>query len=143
MSKIKYPIEVSEIKVNPLYRNRNKPDGLFYEKCGAFVSVRPCEEKYKGKTFLGIMLGDLPYDIMISHDPKTKKLEISSFSNPAIFLPEFNEIVWGIESWWGVIEKEEDLHEITDKDIQNVWYVKALKAMQEKKKGNESKIEKL
>ena len=58
MSKIECPIEVSEIKVNPLYRNQNKPDGLFGEKCGAFVSVCPCEEKYGGKTFLGIMLGD-------------------------------------------------------------------------------------
>ena len=133
MSKIECPIEVSEIKVNPLYRNPNKPDGPFGGKCGAFVSVRPCEEKYKGKTFLGIMLGDLPYEVIISHDKKTKKLEISPFSNPAIFLPEFNEIVWGIKSWWETIEKEEDLHEITDKDIQNVWYVKALKAMQEKK----------
>jgi len=73
------------------------------------------------------------YDIVIFHDRETKKLEISPFSNPAIFLPEFNEIVWGIESWWGVIEKEDDLRQITDKDIQNIWYVKALKAVQEKK----------
>lgn len=129
---IKYPIEVSSIKVDPLYRNRNKPDGTF-EKCGAFVSVRPCDEKYEGKTFLGILLGDLPFDLIISHDPESKKIEISAFRNPAIFIPEFNEIVWGIESWWGVIEKEEDLHEITDKDIQNVWYVKVLKELQEKK----------
>ena len=133
MNKIKYPIKVSGIKIKPLYKNRNKPDGLFGGKCGAFVSVRPCDEKYKGKTFLGIMLGDFPYNIQEWYNPKSKKIEISAFRNPAILIPEFNEIVWGIESWWEVIEKEEDMHQITDADIENVWYIKALKARQEKK----------
>lgn len=133
MGKIQYPIEVSDIKTIPLYRNSNKPDGLFGAKCGALISVRPCGEEYGNKTYLGIMLGDLPLDIFITHNPKTKELEVGGFSNPAIFVPELRQIIWGCGSWWSEIENEEQLRQITDDDIQNVWYVKMLKAMQEEK----------
>lgn len=50
-------------------------------------------------------------------------------TNPAIWVPDQNRIVWGMGSWWGIIEKEEDLKKITNQDIENVWYVKALKAL--------------
>jgi hypothetical protein len=105
----------------------------FGEVCGTLVSVRPCGEEYGNKTYLGIMLGDLPLDVQVMHNSKTGELEILNYNNPAIFVPDLKQIIWGCGSWWGVIENEEQLRQISDDDIQNVWYVKALKAMQKTK----------
>ena len=44
--------------------------------------------------------------------------------NPAIFVPELGKIIFGMESWWGRIKSEEELKDITDGDIENVWHVK-------------------
>ena len=44
-----------------------------------------------------------------------------------IFVPELNEVVWGCGSFWQKIRSKEQLKNITDGDINNVWYVKALK----------------
>jgi hypothetical protein len=50
--------------------------------------------------------------------------------NPAIFVPELNDIVYGAASWWGEIEDEDELNDlITDDTIESVWYVKLLKKM--------------
>ena len=46
--------------------------------------------------------------------------------NPMIWIPERGEIVYGCGSWWGSIESMDQLSEITDATISNVWYVKAL-----------------
>ena len=55
---------------------------------------------------------------------------MTDYTNPAIFIPSLNKIVWGYGSWWGEIASAEKLHQITDSDIQNVWYVRALKQLQ-------------
>jgi hypothetical protein len=49
--------------------------------------------------------------------------------NPAIYVPALKRLVFGAGSWWGEIKTEDDLKEITDKDINDVWYVQALKAL--------------
>ena len=54
---------------------------------------------------------------------------MSHILNPVIFIPDLMRVVLGIESWWVVIKKPKDLKKITDADIQNVWYAKALKSM--------------
>lgn len=138
MNNIKFPIEVSEIKTQSLYGNKNKPNSWCC-KCGQLVQVRPCDEKYKSKTFLGILLGDLPLEIFITYNKESKELHISGYDNPAIFVPELREIIWGCESWWGEIKNEEELRQISDDDIQNVWYVKMLKTMakENKEKGSD------
>jgi len=120
---IEYPIEVSKI-------NR-KTELYCLEKSniGKFVKIAPCAEEHGGKTYLGLFLGDLPLDISVSHNPGTKELNLSYRANPAIFVFELNKIVFGAESWWGVIETEDELKEITQDDIDKVWYVKALKAI--------------
>lgn len=120
---IEYPIEVSKIN------NNCKKSTYKDDETGHFVKIRPCDEKYKGKTFLGLYLGELPISTCVSHNPDTKELNISFNRNPAIFVFELNTIIYGCESWWSVIEKEEDLREITDLDISNVWYVKALNSI--------------
>lgn len=120
---IEYPIEVSKI---------NQETEIYcLEKTyiGKFVKITPCDEEHRGKTYLGLFLGDLPLGIAVSHNPNTKELNLSYRTNPAIFVFELNKIVFGAESWWGIIETENELKEITQDDIDNVWYVKALKAI--------------
>lgn len=120
---IEYPIEVSKI-------NRNTELYSLQENyIGKFVKIAPCTKEHRGKTYLGLFLGDLPLDISVSYNPATKELNLGYLTNPAIFVFEINKIVFGTESWWGIIETEDELKEITQADIDNVWYVKALKAM--------------
>ncbi|MCC0671795.1 MULTISPECIES: hypothetical protein [unclassified Clostridioides] len=121
---IEYPIQVS--KINDKYINKGS-----YRKSeiGKFVKVRPCKKEYENKTYLGLYLGELSNSLLISYAPKTKELDISSGTNPAMFVFELNEIIYGNESFWGVIEREEDLKEISNSDIENLWYVKALKSI--------------
>jgi hypothetical protein len=103
-------------------------------KPGQFVSVRPCADEYEGKTFLGILIGELATAVMLNIVDKSKgwsdaELEMQYINfNPMIFIPE-RHVVFGFGSWWRPIESESDLNEITDADIQDIWYVKALKAM--------------
>jgi hypothetical protein len=132
MNHIKLPIEVASLKNEPLYRDCNNPSS-WDAKCGSLVQVRPCGDKYKDKTYLGILLGNFPLENIIIYNRESKELKIEAFNNPAIFVPELKEIIWGCGSWWGEIDSEEELRQITDADIQDVWYVKLLKAWQEEK----------
>ena len=117
---IEYPIQVSKINSD------TDTKGLRDKKIGKFAKIRPCGEEHKGKTYLGIYLGDLPIGHSISYKHDSKELNVSYSTNPAIFVFDLNKIIYGCESWWGLIEKEKDLKSITNSDIDNVWYVKAL-----------------
>jgi len=132
MGEIKYPIEVSGIEAPAIYRDHHRPWTLG-AKCGDLVQVRSCCKEDGTKTYLGILLGDLPLDISFTHNRETKKLEIYAFKNPAIYVPELRKILWGVESWWEDIDSEDQLRQISDDDIQNVWYVKLWKEMQARK----------
>lgn len=120
---IEYPIEVSKINAN---EDKNE---YIDSRTGRFAKIRPCGEEYEGKTYLGLYLGEIPVGHRVSHNPDTKELNVSFNNNPAIFVFDLNKIVYGMESWWGIIESVEDLKEITNDDIENVWYVKALKEL--------------
>jgi hypothetical protein len=120
---ITYPIEVSAIKL--LGRSRSE------EKVGSWVSVRPCAAEHGNKTYLGVYLGDLLSHGIESYNLNTKEVEILLNTNPAIYVPDLKKVVWGMESWWGIIQSPEGLKKITDADIQNVWYVRALKELSE------------
>lgn len=100
---IEYPLEVSKIDID------NDMSGFRDDYRGSFVKIRPCGEKYNKKTYLGIYLGDLPKGHRISHNPDTKVLSVSFDTNPAIFVFELNEIIFGCQSWWGFIKNEEEL----------------------------------
>lgn len=121
---IEYPLTIQGIQ------NNFTKDGMrsLYE-CGGLVKISPCGEEYGNKTYLGILLGDLPIGASISFHHDDQKLHIIPFTNPAIFVPELKKIIYGCESWWGEIESPEDFKEITSEDINNVWYVQLLKAM--------------
>ena len=49
--------------------------------------------------------------------------------NPLIFIPSTGQVVLGAESWWGEIENPEKLREITNEDIDGLWYVQAMKSL--------------
>ena len=116
---IEYPIEVNNMIVRSVD---------YYDKdCGQLVKVRPCDEQYENKTFIGILLGDLPYMNSVMFKDENKELTIYSVSNPAIFVPELKKIIFGMESWWSRVNSIDDIKDITDEDIENTWYVKLLR----------------
>jgi hypothetical protein len=116
--------------------------GIAREKVGAFspftshkpftlVAIRPCDKELNGKTFLGIYVGDIAHDVSAYRCNESGVLTVGfGMHNPAIWVPELERIVWGCESWWGKIESEEQLRQITDEDIGNIWYVKMLSGAQ-------------
>jgi hypothetical protein len=98
---------------------------------GRFVAVRPCDEHLKNKTFLGIYVGDIALQAGVSFHPETGILEVQHIlHNPAIWVPELKRIIFGCGSWWEVLKAPEDLKQITDADIDGIWYVQALKSLQ-------------
>ncbi|KLU62328.1 hypothetical protein CEB3_c13720 [Peptococcaceae bacterium CEB3] len=128
---IEYPLTIEGID------NHFNNKGLTsLHKCGKLVRVSPCGEEYEGKTYLGILLGDLPIGAHISFNRESKKLGVYPHTNPGIFVPELEKIIYGCESWWDKIEQPEDLKEITSEEIKNIWYVQLLKSMMEDKEGN-------
>lgn len=120
---IEYPLEISGIDFP---KDKGIRTETYNGKCGQLVKVRPCNEKYGGRTYLGIFLGDADIGFHVSHNTQSKELSIIRHYNPAIFVPELKEIIYGAGSWWGKINSEEELKEITDEDINDVWYVKML-----------------
>jgi len=117
----KFPMEISKIHHHGMGKYMPFPD------VGSLVRIRPVDSD---KTHLGLYLGDLAREIMIARGSKSKALMLTERTNPAIWVFDLKKIVWGDSSWWSVISDEKELDKlITDLDIQNVWYVKALKAM--------------
>lgn len=130
---MKFPIMVNNISMKG--GNPFEEKSLSGDVCGTLVSVRPCDEKFNNKTFLGIYLGELPLSVLISLDEKTAELSVErSMYNPMIFIPSEKTIIMGYESFWHKIENEDELREITNDDINNVWYIKAIR---EKSESNE------
>jgi len=100
-----------------------------FHKAGVWVSIRLVDDEYKGKTFLGVLIGEIARPLL-RYSKETKILSVSSGAgNPAIWVPDLNRVVMGYESWWREVKSPEDLKVITDTDIDNIWYVKALKDM--------------
>ena len=101
-------------------------------KPGSFVSVRVAGED---KTRLGIYLGEMRINVGAFRSETPDAIELKPVqANPCIFVFETGQLVYGIESWWGEIKSEEQLRQISNEDIDHVWYVKALRALQDKAK---------
>lgn len=120
---IEYPLTI-----NGIDNKKIDTSGLGHE-CGCLCEVKPCGKEYEGKSYIGIYLGDLPIAIHTFFDKRTGILENRTMNNPAIFVPELKKIIYGCESWWREIESLEDFKGISEKDIENTWYVKLLKQM--------------
>ena len=122
---IEYPISVNKIETEDFAPDKN---GLYKSYIGKPVVIRVCDKTDDKKTYLGVFVGEVPSYASVSYD-KEQVLHIRPAYNPAIFVPELNRIVLGCESWWKIIDNKNDLSEISDEDINNVWYMKALKSM--------------
>lgn len=121
---IEFPMVVESIE----YKHLEIEKPLGHNK-GDFVAVRPCDKKYGGKTYFGILLGDMPASLGTSYNPETHVLEVKAMTNPAMYVPELKEVIFGNASWWHTIDSKEQLKEITTEDINNTWYVKLMKEM--------------
>lgn len=138
LAQISLHVKASDIKDLAHPENKAIRKG-FSCKQGALVKIRPCGDEYKDKTFVGFYIGDVALGSSITlTDEKKIQLNFEAY-NPAIFVPKLGKIIYGCASWWGKIESEKDLKDITDSDIENVWYVKALKEMLEKDKNKKDK----
>lgn len=122
---IEYPLTIQGIE------NRKIESRGTYE-IGSLCEISPCGKEYEGKNFIGIYLGDLPIGIVTSYDKKSGILNNYAMTNPAIFVPELKKIIYGMQSWWRIIEKPEDFRGISKEDIENTWYVKMLKNIGDK-----------
>lgn len=125
---INIPEGVKQIDVSAIMVPRVKQPVFSRSAQGSYVAVRKASEDV---TRLGILLGDMPIGVV----PVVKNGELLSvertYGNPCIFVFETNELVYGFESWWSAIKTPDDLKQITNQDIDNVWYVRALKALAE------------
>lgn len=119
---IQYPILVTNIDY------KENKESLY--PCGQPVLVRPCSDNTEHKSYFGILLGDMPYITTCRYERTNGTLTIQPITNPAIFVPKLNKIVYGYESWWQRITTPEDTEKaISDDQIDNVWYVRLLKEM--------------
>jgi hypothetical protein len=134
--RIQYPLEISGIDFDVKIGVASKPlfGSMDGRSPGSFVAIRSCKKEHGEKTRLGLLIGYVPIHAAAQFDKETKRLKFSvSGDNPAIFVFDLNEVVLGCESWWGPIKDEKHLRQITTNDIENVWYVKALKQLGEEK----------
>lgn len=132
IGKLLFDLKASEIKDISHPENKAYEPDYWGGKCGSLVKIRPCGEEYKDKTYVGFLLGSIALSSVVNISNDKIKCNFGAH-NPAIFVPEIKKVIFGCESWWGKIESEEELKNITDKDIDNVWYVKALKNLQPEK----------
>lgn len=96
-----------------------------FHKSGSLVRVKIAGNE---DTHLGFLLGEFALAYSLSVDKKADSLVIKpSMHNPAMYVPKLGKIVYGMESWWSVINSEEDLEDITDSEIDNIWYIKLLR----------------
>lgn len=105
---------------------------------GKLVRVRLCDDD---KTYLGVYLGELARAPMAYTRSDSQNLIVSLYQNPALFVPALSRIVWGDESWWSIIDSEDDLRNISNDDIASQWYVRLAKDLFSKSKTNNGEEE--
>lgn len=134
----KFPITVTGVKfaiAEPITHEAKL--GGSRNEVGQMVAIRPCDEEFQNKTFLGILIGYVPIhrDLCFVRPEGKEEGELifKVFGdNPVIFVPDLKRCFMGCASWWGAIKDETQLKQITNEDIQNVWYVRALKELAER-----------
>lgn len=127
IARIEKLLKASDMKEIAFPKNKPLIDPMF-GKVGSLVKIRPCGKEHQNKTYLGFLIGEVALGGSINVTEDKIQLNFSNH-NPAIFVPELKKLIYGNESWWSVIKSEEELKEITDYDIENVWYLKLLKTM--------------
>ena len=93
---------------------------------GDLVKIRPCDPAHGDKTYLGVYLGTFAIGAALA--TKKGERQIVCKTNPAILVPALKKVIFGAESWWGRITDVSELQDITNEEIDSLWYVQALKA---------------
>lgn len=119
---IEYPVTINGIE------NKEIDTTGLGHTVGCLCEIRPCDEQYQNKSYLGIYLGELPISIISSLNDNGI-LTNSALTNPAVFVPALKKIIYGCESWWREIKDINDFKNISDEDIENQWYVQLLKQL--------------
>lgn len=130
VQELKDPILVSSMATRDV--PQWKPNLIFGGRCGDMVAVRPIREEYGGRTYLGVLMGEIAQSTSVRITKAGQVQFDASMHNPAIFVPELSTVIFGNASWWGAIRDADHLREITDEDIDGVWYVRALKEIIER-----------
>lgn len=99
---IEYPIEVTSIELAEGF-------DLYKKSIGRIVRIKPCFEETEEKEYLGIFLGELFSCNAVSYKRQEKHLTVTPVLNPAIYVPELKQIVYGYESWWSFIENKDEI----------------------------------
>lgn len=117
---IEYPLTIDGIEITQPRAHRIE---------FAPVRVRLCNDN---KTYFGILLGEFPWITSASLKKDDSKLRVFTHNNPCILIPDKRSIVFGAECWWQRIVPGEDISDIVDEDIENVWYVRLIKEIQKR-----------
>lgn len=127
--------EMAMVKaLNKLWKINNVKEVEFDEEFALYnrykniqlVEVNPCAAVYENKSFIGLYLGDFPQSVSGTYE-EDKFIIKPSRTNPLIYIPDTNTVVFGSNSFWRKIEKVEDFKGISNEDIESTWYVKLLK----------------
>lgn len=128
LNPIEYPIEVNGIH----FEEEDTLRPSFGRKGTKWVAVRSCNKKHGNKTYLGILLGDMALSVRVTLSPEGILQVEQAMYNPAMYVPELHEVIFGCGSWWTPIDTPESLRQISNADIENVWYVRAMKDVESK-----------
>lgn len=121
---IEYPLTINGIEYGSMEPWNVKP---------CLCRVRPCGDE---KTYFGLYLGEFPRMPYSSFNEESGMLKFGVSGNPCIYVPELGKVVWGDESWWSRMDREEELKEITNETIDGQFYVQMLKALCRKGEDN-------
>lgn len=109
-----FPIEFDDILLDEL--EVREPSCC---ETASLVAVRPCDPRYGGNTYLGVVVGELPTEIGLQRQICERGEElvvVAEEYNPLIAIPQLNVAVWGYESWWRPIDNM-GLKDISDQEI--------------------------
>ena len=130
MTQLEFPLNISGVESKFKRPATTSPSIGPRVKCGDLVRIRPVQEEFKEKTFLGMYIGELPIDLYYEIEKENNKLHVRTYNNCAFYVFALHCMIFGCESWWAKIEGDEDIEKaITDEDIDNVWYVKAIREL--------------
>ena len=97
---IEFPILVNSI-TSDLSNNENSNVGKY-----CVVSINA--ENYDENLHIGLYLGELPISIVSLYDKKTTEIRNKFNTSPAIFVPKYNKIFYGMNMRWNFINDISD-----------------------------------
>jgi len=110
---IEFPILVNGISSDLAY-DRDNNEFRVGDWCIVSLNAEGFDEDFH----IGLYLGMLPLSILSMYDKKTTKI-INKFNpSPAMFVPKFNKIFYGMNMRWQFIESLEDMEGLFESEPQ-------------------------